>query len=73
MRAQYELQQGPLTVPADDVSVDAVDAAGLDSFPASDPPTWSTLRVGSPDEPDNESVPRFVRSGHTVAPESPIT
>ncbi len=30
--------------PADDVL-----DAGLDSFPASDPPSWSPLRVGAPD------------------------
>jgi len=34
----------------DDSTVDMVDAAGRDSFPASDPPTWSSLRLGSPTE-----------------------
>jgi len=33
---------------SDDVTVDIVDAAGCDSFPASDPPAWSSLRIGSP-------------------------
>jgi len=37
---------------ADDMTVDMVDAAGRDSFPASDPPAWSSLRIGSPVHPE---------------------
>lgn len=29
-------------------SVDDVSDAGMDSFPASDPPSWGPLRVGAP-------------------------
>lgn len=32
-----------------DVRIDDVDSASEDSFPASDPPKWSTLRIGPPD------------------------
>jgi hypothetical protein len=49
-----------------DVASDDVDNASLDSFPASDPPKWSTLRLGPPvdvptaaaeDEKESTSVP----------------
>jgi hypothetical protein len=32
-----------------DAWLDRVSAESADSFPASDPPSWSPLRVGSPD------------------------
>ncbi len=34
---------------APDVVVDLVDETSLDSFPASDPPSWTGMQAGRPD------------------------
>jgi hypothetical protein len=44
----------PSPVPMHDaapIEPDDVDDASLWSFPASDPPSWSTLRIGPPRQP----------------------
>ena len=56
---------------SDDVTVDLVEAAGCDSFPASDPPTWSSLRIGSPAQPTAPSrvagpTDPFFKAHHTA-------
>jgi hypothetical protein len=41
--------------PRVDTSDDDVDNASLDSFPASDPPKWSGLRLGPPNHSEDHS------------------
>jgi hypothetical protein len=38
-------------------ATDDVDDAGTSSFPASDPPGWSTLRIGPPKERGKGPIP----------------
>ena len=49
-----------------DVRIDDVDSASLDSFPASDPPKWSSLRIGPPVQSDlaSEASEEANASGH---------
>jgi hypothetical protein len=37
-------------------ATDDVDDAGTASFPASDPPGWSTLRIGPPETSDKDPL-----------------
>jgi len=38
----------PVDEPPEDPGEDAMDETLADSFPASDPPSWSTMRAGEP-------------------------
>ena len=47
---------------------DDVDRASFDSFPASDPPSWNGVRLGSPsDALDTENGDRLARALRTAA------
>ena len=48
-----------------DRPVDDVESASLDSFPASDPPKWSTLHVGPPVHSD--PVPKIAEKRDSTA------
>jgi len=46
-------------------TIDRVDEAGIDSFPASDPPSWTPLHAGARKQ-DGESSGRVVPSDQQV-------
>lgn len=54
MREVKEGQSEPVTAPpAKEPRRDIVDSASRDSFPASDPPSWNGVRLGSPSDADD--------------------
>lgn len=51
-------------------SIDDVENASLDSFPASDPPKWGSLRLGPPLHPD--LAPEAADAKDTAADRAPF-